>query len=100
MESAWLRSEEHTSELQSPQNLVCRLLLEIITADPASKQEHDESKWRRLQAHVSSLARYGCFCLITGRRPNAWTLRRVIFFFLCSRRPPKSPPFPSPTPCR
>ena len=23
------RSEEHTSELQSPQNLVCRLLLEI-----------------------------------------------------------------------
>src|SRR2546426_8031286 len=24
----WLRSEEHTSELQSPCNLVCRLLLE------------------------------------------------------------------------
>src|SRR5256885_3349953 len=27
-ETAWLRSEEHTSELQSPCNLVCRLLLE------------------------------------------------------------------------
>src|ERR1022692_881022 len=26
--STWLRSEEHTSELQSPCNLVCRLLLE------------------------------------------------------------------------
>src|SRR2546426_6138371 len=26
--SAWERSEEHTSELQSPCNLVCRLLLE------------------------------------------------------------------------
>src|SRR5256885_6448919 len=26
----WLRSEEHTSELQSPCNLVCRLLLEKI----------------------------------------------------------------------
>src|SRR6266446_8405513 len=26
--SSWLRSEEHTSELQSPCNLVCRLLLE------------------------------------------------------------------------
>src|SRR5256885_11645439 len=26
--SAFLRSEEHTSELQSPCNLVCRLLLE------------------------------------------------------------------------
>src|SRR5690606_41772286 len=25
---AWLRSEEHTSELQSRENLVCRLLLE------------------------------------------------------------------------
>src|SRR5256886_7442368 len=27
------RSEEHTSELQSQSNLVCRLLLEIKTAD-------------------------------------------------------------------
>src|SRR2546426_1650313 len=26
--SGWQRSEEHTSELQSPCNLVCRLLLE------------------------------------------------------------------------
>src|SRR2546426_7506366 len=25
---SWMRSEEHTSELQSPCNLVCRLLLE------------------------------------------------------------------------
>src|SRR5258708_18157971 len=25
---AWVRSEEHTSELQSPDHLVCRLLLE------------------------------------------------------------------------
>src|SRR5258708_31165854 len=27
-ESVWERSEEHTSELQSPDHLVCRLLLE------------------------------------------------------------------------
>src|SRR5258708_21490464 len=27
-ELGWLRSEEHTSELQSPDHLVCRLLLE------------------------------------------------------------------------
>src|SRR5437762_6414757 len=27
-DTAWLRSEEHTSELQSPMYLVCRLLLE------------------------------------------------------------------------
>src|SRR5690348_18408506 len=28
LRSAWSRSEEHTSELQSPVHLVCRLLLE------------------------------------------------------------------------
>src|SRR5690348_18023770 len=28
LESKWQRSEEHTSELQSPVHLVCRLLLE------------------------------------------------------------------------
>src|SRR5438552_14645345 len=28
LNSLWLRSEEHTSELQSPDHLVCRLLLE------------------------------------------------------------------------
>src|SRR5438552_18320457 len=27
-ERSWIRSEEHTSELQSPDHLVCRLLLE------------------------------------------------------------------------
>src|SRR5688500_19699228 len=37
------RSEEHTSELQSPCNLVCRLLLEKkkrITKTMATKQQH------------------------------------------------------------
>src|SRR5256885_11088090 len=39
------RSEEHTSELQSPCNLVCRLLLE------KKKKQHDH--WRRgLARHV------------------------------------------------
>src|SRR5256885_14723887 len=28
LQPGWVRSEEHTSELQSPCNLVCRLLLE------------------------------------------------------------------------
>src|SRR2546426_6517377 len=35
------RSEEHTSELQSPCNLVCRLLLE--------KKKNLNSSWRRIQ---------------------------------------------------
>src|SRR5256885_12124893 len=40
--SLHLRSEEHTSELQSPRNLVCRLLLE------KKKEQH-------LSSHLSSL---------------------------------------------
>src|SRR5688572_32599444 len=40
--SAWARSEEHTSELQSQSNLVCRLLLEkkkeeILEVQPDGK---------------------------------------------------------------
>src|SRR5258708_1177423 len=36
----WTRSEEHTSELQSPDHLVCRLLLEKKKNSPT----HDECK--------------------------------------------------------
>src|SRR5256885_10584842 len=35
------RSEEHTSELQSPCNLVCRLLLEKKTEHPTVRRDHD-----------------------------------------------------------
>src|SRR5256885_11685380 len=48
------RSEEHTSELQSPCNLVCRLLLEkkknmthmrsIVSAVPRSAYQHDAKR--------------------------------------------------------
>src|SRR6266446_8501060 len=36
-----LRSEEHTSELQSPCNLVCRLLLEKKKNMPKTRQHHN-----------------------------------------------------------
>src|SRR5258708_11419792 len=36
--SVWKRSEEHTSELQSPDHLVCRLLLEKKKNQPARKR--------------------------------------------------------------
>src|SRR2546430_10321115 len=39
------RSEEHTSELQSQSNLVCRLLLE-------KKNTHDDGLPRNLQPHT------------------------------------------------
>src|SRR5256885_9191477 len=41
-----LRSEEHTSELQSPCNLVCRLLLEkkkITTSITTRPEHHDDT---------------------------------------------------------
>src|SRR2546426_9405947 len=40
------RSEEHTSELQSPCNLVCRLLLE-------KKKKNDRCRARVRQSHTS-----------------------------------------------
>src|SRR2546426_8189681 len=43
------RSEEHTSELQSPCNLVCRLLLE--------KKKNKKSNWRVKQEHDQFSAR-------------------------------------------
>src|SRR5256885_3180299 len=42
------RSEEHTSELQSPCNLVCRLLLE----KKKIKRFHEDSVGKRHRSHV------------------------------------------------
>src|SRR5688500_20031462 len=42
------RSEEHTSELQSPCNIVCRHLLE-------KKKKHDPSLWRLLTKGSDSI---------------------------------------------
>src|SRR5437867_6996564 len=42
--SAGYRSEEHTSELQSPYDLVCRLLLEKRKSEPAPRRPSDPPK--------------------------------------------------------
>src|SRR5256885_12211569 len=44
----WVRSEEHTSELQSPCNLVCRLLLE------KKKQNYNLHQRRSIRCHRST----------------------------------------------
>src|SRR5699024_12799190 len=60
---AVVRSEEHTSELQSRFDLVCRLLLE--------KKKHHQSKCRRvLQARSPGRA---CRCLAPGTHPSSKT---------------------------
>src|SRR2546426_5790711 len=51
------RSEEHTSELQSPCNLVCRLLLEKKNrqCSPAPPGRHDHAPRRGALAHRPAL---------------------------------------------
>src|SRR6266571_3620305 len=72
------RSEEHTSELQSHVNLVCRLLLE---------KKHDTALHPGAAASADS-----------ARKTNCSDTPRVVlscfFFFLMIRRPPRSTLFP------
>src|SRR3954465_4090575 len=92
-----LRSEEHTSELQSHDNLVCRLLLEKITY-PARLSSlppallpplpHIPTRAMVERRTVRELGDGG----LEGRRG----LMLLFFFFLKFRGPPQSPPFPPP----
>src|SRR2546430_9857909 len=53
------RSEEHTSELQSQSNIVCRLLLEKKKTThclPSSKADRQQSILRLQQTHDSAVA--------------------------------------------
>src|ERR1039457_4213239 len=81
------RSEEHTSELQSPCSLVCRLLLEKKKA----RQGEALKKWRK----IGQCRRYRCGSLTVGGAPdeNCFTMSR--FFFLSIRPPPSFTSFPN-----
>src|ERR1022692_3908672 len=92
-----LGSEEHTSELQSPCNLVCRLLLEKKkkidtggrhTCSVRAPVRPDEAPSvrppRRFRRRLSSSVDRACFVLY----------RFLFFFFLMIRRPPRSTLFP------
>src|SRR3982750_3035160 len=70
----WLRSEEHTSELQSRSDLVCRLLLE--------KKKEFHTPHRAGHRQIRSPAR------------ASRETKHHHFFFLRIRGPPKSPSFP------
>src|SRR5260363_112375 len=77
-----LRSEEHTSELQSPDHLVCRLLLE-------TKQSYLLPEGHAIAAFKSRRAR-----AIVTVFPNAAQHPAIRFSFLMIRRPPRSTLFP------
>src|SRR5579863_3971121 len=90
------RSEEHTSELQSPVHLVCRLLLE----KKKSIREALAEEPRENQYHQTIVV---CPFLPCGSVPCCVTivifatlrmLQFLFFFFLMIRRPPRSTLFP------
>src|SRR3954462_1901848 len=93
-----LRSEEHTSELQSHDNLACRLLLEKIT-DAAGGNRHPGP-------NRGTVGRGGPACA-RAIRPTPEAKGRVsahrqlgtagfAVVFLRAGAPPGSPPFPLP----
>src|SRR6266511_3642732 len=75
------RSEEHTSELQSRENLVCRLLLEkkkkIVTEAVAAKKEDEKQMLATLAALCDSPLAETHLAAIASQ-PNAAVL---LFFF-------------------
>src|ERR1039457_5239491 len=90
-----IRSEEHTSELQSPCNLVCRLLLEK-KRNPVSHLEQLIAFvlfiWLELEP-LRSTVRSGLPAAYSACDPLSWVLL-AFFFFLMIRRPPRSTLFP------
>src|SRR3989339_550944 len=85
------RSEEHTSELQSLTNLVCRLLLE------KKKLKRTGNKGNIAESLAIRPAERMVF-IIEKRHVHSKTfisfLKQILNFFLMIRRPPRSTLFP------
>src|SRR5215216_4205725 len=93
---AQVRSEEHTSELQSPDHLVCRLLLE-----KKKKTEHQalHEKQPIIKKKARSTTEYRLNLLYIALTVFLRALFLILlfvlfFFFLMIRRPPRSTLFP------
>src|SRR3954462_3616733 len=90
-----LRSEEHTSELQSHDNLVCRLLLEKIRADPSFSAQLVAAGGRAGGPETSRAPPPPPASTHMGRNsPSPSGQSGVPCFFLMIRRPPRSTLFP------
>src|SRR6266496_2168742 len=91
------RSEEHTSELQSRRDLVCRLLLEKKKKKPYDGHQKKMAQLKRRQnilrneLRVVTFIRYDCCYLNSSFGGSSL---RIFFFFLMIRRPPRSTLFP------
>src|SRR6516225_1103960 len=95
--SGGVRSEEHTSELQSHVNLVCRLLLEKKKHDgPGSVVEQARRTERIAVVGASSrgMPRQSNIRHIHAHPAQICIPISSTFFFLMIRRPPRSTLFP------
>src|SRR4051795_13182283 len=94
--SSDVRSEEHTSELQSHSHLVCRLLLE--KKKKAIAQAGGSQRTLRGSSRGAVEARLHCSTPAVFPRlwspPRSPVRSRPFFFFLMIRRPPRSTLFP------
>src|SRR6266851_1543869 len=90
------RSEEHTSELQSHHDLVCRLLLE--KKKQTIKRTAIHKKKNTQHDKFSSVTRSTALSRPSWATTTSSRARRVpagsLFFFLMIRRPPRSTLFP------
>src|SRR6202521_505 len=90
------RSEEHTSELQSPQNLVCRLLFEKRRTPTSAVSHFAVFQWTPaydvppLAVSLLSPCAHCDLCYVHS------PVLSCFFFFLNNRRPPEIHLFPSP----
>src|SRR4029434_10378650 len=89
------RSEEHTSELQSHLNLVCRLLLEKHVRTPRTLESPMPSSSRHTKSHGRRdrlcALRVSSLCCTVNHGSTAHTL---YIFFLNNRAPPNIYLFP------
>src|ERR1035437_10305210 len=92
------RSEEHTSELQSRQYLVCRLLLEKKNKRPHPLQHLDPSRHPHPQPQDIRARLCGTLspvAVCVKMSVPAWG-RALFFFFLIEGPPPDPSSFPPP----
>src|SRR3990170_2792725 len=97
--SARPRSEEHTSELQSPDHLVCRLLLEKKTpTEDRGGESADAAEQPSPQQTHASVRRPGRLFELAGLTEGGRCLLIFFFFFKRPAPPPHPPPPPPPPP--
>src|SRR5205807_5602010 len=75
-----VRSEEHTSELQSPCNLVCRLLLEKKKIQHLRNLRYEQLTFSKLRHHVASITSSQLFLSL-----SLHTLLRLIIVLIPCR---------------